>query len=132
MRRIVDPSINPGRGEIWEVSLDPVKGMEMNAHGGTRPCIILTTEAFRSLRLRAVVPITEWKEYLERQPWAITLEPDKINGLDKRSIAQANQVRTVSLDRFYTDKAEAFYRGKVTDEQLEAVTLAVGMVIGHP
>lgn len=132
MRKILDPNINPGRGEIWEVALDPIIGMEINAHGGTRPCLVLTSDPFRRIRLRAIVPISEWQEFFGRQAWAIPLEPDAGNGLDKMSAALANQVRTASLDRFYTDNAEAFFRGRVTADQLEAVTLAVGIVIGHP
>jgi len=132
VRKIVNPNIDPARGEIWEVALDPVVGMEINAHDATRPCIILTPDPFRSIRLRAIVPITEWKEHLARQAWAIPLEPDANNGLDKRSLALANQVRTTSLDRFFTEKAEALFRGRVTADQLEAVTLAVGLMIGHP
>ncbi len=132
MRKTVDLNIDPARGEIWDIRLDPTEGIEINAHEWTRPCVVLTVDPFRPIRLRAIVPITERKEHIARQRWAIPLEPNTQNGLDKRSLALANQIRSVSLDRFYTSNAEAFFRGRVTADEMEAITLAVGLTIGHP
>ncbi|MFU8858398.1 MAG: type II toxin-antitoxin system PemK/MazF family toxin [Deferrisomatales bacterium] len=85
------------RGEIWLVNLDPVQGAEIRK---TRPAVIVSDDAVGVLPLRVIVPITEWKERFAVAPWLVLLEPDVENGLDKRSAADAFQVRSVSQQRF--------------------------------
>jgi mRNA interferase MazF len=73
-----------------------------------------------------VVPITTWQEKFDNDPLQIFLEAHASNGLEKDSSADSTQVRTVALERFDTLK------GIVTEEELEAMVLAVGLVIQHP
>ena len=129
MKVISSPNIDPVRGQIWEVFLDPTEGMEMQK---TRPCVILTAEPFRRVQLRMVVPITGWQDHFGRADWAVRLEPTATNGLEKPSAALAIQVRSVALERFYDDDAKAYLRGQVSAEELEAIVLAVGLIFEHP
>ncbi len=51
--------INPRRGEIWLVDLNPTRGQEIQK---TRPVVIISAEAFQPIPLRIIVPITSWQE----------------------------------------------------------------------
>lgn len=52
-------SINPKRGEVWRVHLNPTVGDEI---GKTRPCVVLSNADVGILALRIIVPLTDWKE----------------------------------------------------------------------
>ena len=90
---------DPKRGEVWIVEMDPARGSELRK---TRPVVVLSSDTIRSLAVRVVVPITGWQEPFQFSPWKIKVEPDRRNGLDKPSAADALQVRCVSVDRFLT------------------------------
>ncbi len=47
--------VNPKRGEVWWVSLDPTRGAEMQK---TRPAVVLSSNRLGRLPLRLVVPLT--------------------------------------------------------------------------
>jgi mRNA interferase MazF len=96
--------IDPKRGEIWTIGLEPVIGQEIHSHGYTRPCIVVSSDALRTRQLRTVVPITAWQEKFRLDPLKILLLPDNINGLDKDSVADPLQIRTISLERFEMKK----------------------------
>jgi len=51
------------------------------------------------LALRVIVPITAWQQRFEGWDWLIRLDPDAANGLDKCSVADTFQVRSVSTKR---------------------------------
>jgi mRNA interferase MazF len=74
------------RGEIWLINLDPSVGAEIRK---TRPAVIVNDDAVGILPLKVIVPITEWKERYAVAPWLVRVEPDKDNGLDKVSAADA-------------------------------------------
>lgn len=85
------------RGEIWLINLDPTVGAEIQK---TRPAVIVNDDAVGKLPLKVIVPITDWKDHYKIAPWMVRLEPDKKNGLDKVSVADTFQVRSVSQKRF--------------------------------
>ena len=118
--------IDPKRGEIWSIYLEPIVGQEIHSHGATRPGIVVSSNALRAREIHTIVPVTAWQEKWKIDPLKIFLPPTSANGIVKDSAAETAQVRTVSLERFN-------YRlGVVTDEELEAIVLGVGMVIEHP
>lgn len=114
---------DPMRGDIWYVTLDPVEGQEMQK---TRPCVVVSSDSLRKRQLRTIVPITSWQEKFWEDSLKIPLNPSSTNGLENESAADALQPRTVALERF-TD-----YCGYVTEDELEAIVLAIGEVIEHP
>jgi mRNA interferase MazF len=85
------------RGEIWLINLDPSVGAEIRK---SRPAIIVSVDEVGVLPLRVVVPLTDWKEHYSRALWMVLVEPGVQNGLDKRSAADAFQIRSISTQRF--------------------------------
>jgi mRNA interferase MazF len=115
--------IDPKRGEIWMVELDPVVGQEMQK---IRPCVVISSNALRKRALRTIVPVTTWQEKFWEDELKIPLNPTATNGLDNESAIEALQPRTIALERFKD------YLGRVTADELEAAIIAVGEVIEHP
>jgi mRNA interferase MazF len=108
------------RGEIWLINLDPTIGAEIRK---IRPAIIVNDDSVGILPLRVIVPITDWKERYGVAPWMIKIEPTATNGLDKRSAADAFQVRSVAQQRFIRKL------GEVPNSTLEQVTQALAVVL---
>jgi mRNA interferase MazF len=87
------------RGEIREVDLDPVRGSEASKR---RPAVIVSNDAANATAERlgrgviTVVPVTS---NVERVHPFQTLLPAAVTGLRQDSKAQAEQVRSVSIER---------------------------------
>lgn len=113
--------VNPRRGEIWLVSLDPTLGDEMQK---TRPAVVLSSdEVTAGLELKVIVPITGWKEDFENYAWFVRLTPNKTNGLSKVSGANGLQIRSLSMGRFNKRL------GKASPEELADVLASVAIVL---
>ena len=87
------------RGEIRLVDLDPVRGSEANKW---RPVVIVSTDRANSIAARlgrgvvTVVPVTSNTDRIF--PFQ-TLLPAQVTGLRQDSKAQAEQVRSISVER---------------------------------
>ena len=87
------------RGDIHEVDLDPVRGSEANKR---RPAVIVSNDAANRAGARlgrgvvTVVPVTSNLEHL--YPFQVLL-PAVGTGLVRDSKAQAEQVRSVAVER---------------------------------
>lgn len=87
------------RGDIRSVDLDPVRGSEANKR---RPAIIVSNDAANATASRlgrgviTVVPVTSNIDHI--YPFQVLL-PAEDTGLDRESKAQAEQVRSVALER---------------------------------
>ena len=89
---------NPKRGEIWMVALDPTVGDEMQKR---RPAVVLSSTGLGRLRLRVIVPLTSsWRGSLGTNYWMVPIPKSELNGLSQDSVADALQVRSVSIERF--------------------------------
>lgn len=108
------------RGEVWLVSLDPTLGAEMNK---TRPAIIVNDDTIGTLPLRVIVPITDWKDRYKLAVWMVRLEPDKENGLNKLSAADAFQVRSVAQERLIRRL------GRLSDTAMAQIATALADVL---
>ena len=113
-------SPTPKRGEIWDIDLNPTKGQEINK---IRPAVIISSDGIGKLRIKIVVPITEWQATFEGNFWHIQVQPTSLNGLSKISAADALQVRSLSLERFMR------CRGRVTKQELEEIVQALAAVV---
>ncbi len=89
--------INPRRGEIWLVDLEPTRGSELQK---IRPMVVLSSDTIRLLTVRVAVPLTGWQEHFASTPWKVRVEPDAQNNLSKTSAADSLQIRCLSLERF--------------------------------
>lgn len=84
------------RGDVWLVNLDPTIGQEIQK---TRPAVVVSSNGIGKLPLKIIVPITDWKPPYANYPWMVYLDPDKQNGLVKKSGADTFQVRSVDQTR---------------------------------
>ena len=83
-------------GDIVWVNLDPTLGDEIRKK---RPVVVLNGGHEKHLRLSIVVPITNWTASWENNPFFVSLDPSKQNGLKKRSAVDCFQIRAVSQQR---------------------------------
>ena len=118
------PLIDPLRGEVWRVDLDPTRGAEMQK---MRPAVVLSRAGVGRLPLRVVVPLTGWNERYAASAWLVRVDPSPGNGLTKPSAADAFQVRGAALERF----GERL--GTLPDAVVTRIVAAVALTLGyHP
>src|SRR5438477_7897967 len=72
----------PLRGEVWLIRFDPAEGDEIKK---VRTAVVMSENAMGRLRLKIVVPITEWKSTYANYPWSVQITPTPTNGLTKDS-----------------------------------------------
>ena len=113
----------PLRGEVWRIRFDPAEGDEIKK---VRTAVVISENAIGRLRLKIVVPITEWKQRYASYPWFIHLAATPTNGLTKDSGADAFQVKSVSETRFL-DRL-----GELTPAQLDDIAYAIAICVGVP
>lgn len=113
--------IEPKRGEIWLIRFDPNVGNEIDKN---RPAVVVNLDSIGKLKLRIVVPITEWDSKYNANPWFVPLSPTAANGLSKKSGADAFQTKSLSLDRFIKKK------GSVTSDDMKDIVDAIALCIG--
>jgi mRNA interferase MazF len=87
------------RGDIVSVSLDPVRASEASK---TRPAVVVSNDVANATATRlgrgviTVVPITSNVAHV--YPFQVLL-PAKVTGLNRDSKAQAEQMRSVAVER---------------------------------
>ena len=111
---------SPKRGEIWDIDLNPTKGQEINK---IRPAIVISSDGVGKLRLKIVVPITEWQAAFDGNFWHVQIQNTATNGLTKVSAADALQTRSLSIERFLK------YRGRTTKQELEEIVQALAAIV---
>jgi mRNA interferase MazF len=114
---------NPVRGEVWRIRFDPAEGDEIKK---IRTAVVLSENAIGRLRLKIVVPITEWQSRYGNYPWFVQLVPTPANGLTKDSGADAFQVKSISETRFLDRLSE------LTSSQLDDIANAIAICVGAP
>jgi mRNA interferase MazF len=113
------------RGDIHEVDLDPVRGSESNKR---RPAVIVSNDAANLAAGRlgrgvvTVVPVTSSLDRL--YPFQVLL-PAADTGLARDSKAQAEQVRSVAVERIGTRL------GVVPQAIMHAIDEALRLHLGH-
>ena len=107
-------------GEIYWVNLDPTIGDEIRKK---RPVVILNTGHHRHLRLATVVPVTGWNPHWDNNPFFVSLEPDTINRLKKKSMIDCYQIRAVSHIRFL-EKI-----GSIAPQEVNLVKKAIALIL---
>ena len=102
------------RGMVIDVNLDPIRGSET---GKTRPCVIVTNDVYNArVPVIQVVPVTEWNEKKGRIITNVTIEPNSVTGISKKSVADCLQTRPID-HRFRLVKV----RGKLDDEMMRKI-----------
>src|SRR3954453_16760110 len=82
--------MNPRRGELWWVRLDPTEGSEIRK---TRPCVVVTTNILNERR-RTVVVVPLSTSPVPRPPLLVRVT---CNG--RPDVAVIDQIRAFSKDR---------------------------------
>jgi len=108
---------------VWRIRFDPSEGDEIKK---TRTAVVISENAIGRLRLKIVVPITEWKSRYGNFPWFVHLASTPTNGLTKDSGADAFQVKSVSETRFL-DRL-----GELTPSELDDIANAIAICVGAP
>ena len=114
--------VNPKRGEVWWVSLDPTRGAEMQK---TRPAVVLSSNRLGRLPLRLVVPLTGWNAGYAGLAWMSYVKATPASGLKKLSAADAFQTRGASLERF-SDRI-----GTLSEETLAEIAKALALTVEY-
>jgi len=84
------------RGDVVVVDLDPTRGAEKKK---TRPCLIVQNDIGNELSpLTIIVVITSQKDIDQEYPTDVWVEKGA-GGLDRPSIAQCDQIRTIDKTR---------------------------------
>ncbi len=89
--------MNPTRGEIWLVDLNPTRGAEIRK---TRRVVVVNSDEIGVLPIRLVAPITEWKDTFAENIWHVKLEPNSTNNLTKFSAVDTLLLRGLDTLRF--------------------------------
>lgn len=108
------------RGQIWLFNADPTVGDEI---AKTRPAVIVSNDEIGILRLKVIVPITNWNDAFATIPWMVRLEPTSDNGLSKISAADTFQVRSISKQRLIRQV------GALSDEYMQNISVALSVVL---
>ena len=109
---------NPKRGEVWLVKLDPTRGQEIKK---TRPAIVISSNIFRSVSVKIIVPIAKWQSKFQNRLFMISIPKTDENGLDNDSAGNVLQVRSIANERFVR------CLGRVSNSILEE--LLAGLII---
>ena len=106
--------VDPQRGEVWWVRLDPTLGSEI---AKTRPCVIVSGNVFNRLRRTVmVIPLST-----SPQPGTPLLVPVRCDG--REVVAVTDQIRAIAKQRL--DKRV----GDLSAEDFEAVEQGVREVL---
>lgn len=106
--------VEPRRGEVWWIRLDPTLGSEI---AKTRPCVILSGNVFNRLRRTVVViPLST-----SPQPGTPLLVPVRCDG--GNVVAVTDQIRAIAKQRLEKRL------GELSSEDLEAVEQGVREVL---
>ena len=109
------------KGEIWTLNLDPTLSEEVRK---TRPVVIISADLIGVLPLRVVVPFRDWNDRYSVASWIVAIDPDPLNGMQKKAAADALQLRSVSTERF-VEKI-----GVINETTLQEIIEALQIVIG--
>lgn len=114
---------SPRRGEIWSVEFDPTVGAEQRKR---RPAVVVGLDSMGRLPLRIVVPITSWRRAHAAHAWLVRIEATDSTGLDHDSLADAFQVKSLSIQRFNRRL------GRLTDREMRSIAAAIALCVGAP
>ena len=86
--------LQPARGEVWTVNLDPAKGHEQK---GTRPGLVISSDSFNfsPASLVVIIPLTTKRRNI---PLHVEVNPPE-GGLKQTSFIKCEDVRSVSKQR---------------------------------
>ncbi len=126
------PAINPKRGEIWRVALDPTVGSEMSSdkggRGDTRPTLVLSLPAIGERTVRLCAPITDYSPTRDEDRfWRVEVGDNETSGLSKLSCVDVSQTRVLDTSRFLRKDGRA--HPAEVDASARTLAIIVGVVL---
>ena len=123
------PAINPRRGEIWRVDLEPTQGSEMSSdkggRGDTRPMLVLSLSGIGERTVRLCAPITDYQPQRDGlRVWRVPVGDSSTSGLSKLSCADVSQTRALDLSRFVRRD------GRAHDAEVEVSARTLALIVG--
>jgi mRNA interferase MazF len=115
--------VEPARGEVWQINLDPVKGHEQ---AGVRPALVVSVDAFNKgpADLVIVLPITSVAKGIN---FHVEVKPPE-GGLARRSFIKCEEIRCISKGVRLLQRL-----GAVSERTMEAVEDRMKIVLDiHP
>lgn len=111
--------MEPSRGEIWLVDLDPTRGHEQ---AGKRPGLVISVNLFNHgpAELAVILPITTREKGI---PFHVPVNSSE-SGLKTKSFIKCEDIRSVSKERLTS------YLGRVPQEIMEAVEDRLRILLG--
>lgn len=111
--------VEPSRGEIWLVNLNPVQGREQS---GIRPALVISVNLFNHgpAELVVVLPVTTKQKGVPFHIEIASLE----GGLKEKSYVKCEDIRSISKDRLLSRM------GTVTDSVIKKVEDRVRILLG--
>ncbi len=108
-------------GDIYWVNLDPTIGDEIRKR---RPIVVLNEGHDKHLRLAIVAPITGFTSSKRaKNPFFVSVQPDDVNGLRKKSAIDCFQLRAVSHDRFMERI------GTISEDEINLIKKAIALIL---
>jgi len=107
------------RGDIVNVSLNPVKGKEQQ--GEHCPCLVLSPEKFNQLGTTLVAPVSQGGNHARYQGFAVTLMG---SGTKTQGVVLVNAIRILDLNA-----RKATYIEKVPDVIIEDALARLATII---
>lgn len=123
--------INPKRGEIWRVDLEPTRGSEIRSHkrsaNDTRPVLVLSRPKIGEPSVRLCAPITDYKSPRDDvKYWRVPLGDTPENKLHKFSCVDVSQTRALDLERFKIPS------GRAHEAEVEESAASLCAIISAP
>ena len=115
-------NLQPKRGEVWKIDLDPTVGVEMQK---VRPVVVISSDAAGKLPIKLVAPITGWDDRYIGNFWHVKVNPSAGNGLSKPSAADMLQSRGVDLSRFRKKL------GRLDAAVMEEIAIAMAVLVEY-
>jgi mRNA interferase MazF len=110
--------MNPG--DIYTVKFNPPTGSTFN---NTLPVIILNGGDDRYLRLAIVAPIIDWEDYLDENPFFVSLEPGSLKGMRNKSMIDCYQLRAIDHERLM-EKI-----GTLSSEKMNQIKKSISLIL---
>ncbi|HAC63268.1 MAG TPA: PemK family transcriptional regulator [Cyanothece sp. UBA12306] len=113
-------TVNPQRGEIWQVNLAPTIGQEINKK---RPVIVISSDLYSPIALRIVIPVTTWQDKFINRPFMVKIYKNNLNGLIRNSAGNVLQIRSIATQRFINKLG--LISSKIMEQLLLALIISV-------
>lgn len=116
-------ALDPRRGEIWRVRLEPTVGGEMQKDN--RPVLVLSRPGVGERGVSLCAPLADFKPERDgRRFWRVSIGDNKTSGLTKLSCADVSQTRALDVARVVSQT------GKAHSAEIEACAAALAKSVG--